>query len=77
MLLLWLSIVCMIPFDMSRLDSNLRTETGEAKKPVMDRIIDTGKVMHSMRLCRDDTVTVDTIILTDVPYFHTCLNLRQ
>ena len=44
MLLLWLSIVCMIPFDMARLDSNIRSQTGEVKKPVMERIVDIGKV---------------------------------
>ena len=43
-LLLWLSMVCMIPFDLARLDSNLRDETGQVKKPVMERIIETGKV---------------------------------
>lgn len=45
MLLLWLSIVCMIPFDMARLDSNIRTQTGEVKKPVMERIVEVGKVI--------------------------------
>ncbi|KAJ8318891.1 hypothetical protein KUTeg_003982 [Tegillarca granosa] len=39
-LLLWLSMVCMIPFDMVRLDSNAVTVTGEKQKPVMDRILD-------------------------------------
>ena len=41
MLMLWLSIVSMIPFDMIRLDSNLKDEE---KKPVMVRIIEAGKV---------------------------------
>ncbi|KAL5018127.1 hypothetical protein ScPMuIL_003849 [Solemya velum] len=44
MLILWLSMVAMIPFAMSRLDSNITTETGEKKKTVMDRIIDVGKL---------------------------------
>ena len=45
MLLLWLSMVCMIPFDMSRLDSNIRTKTGEIKKPITERIIEVGRVI--------------------------------
>ncbi|KAK3089885.1 hypothetical protein FSP39_007355 [Pinctada imbricata] len=40
MLLLWLSMACMIPFDMSRLDSNIASATGERKKPAMDRILE-------------------------------------
>ncbi|XP_077980737.1 tubulin-specific chaperone D-like [Glandiceps talaboti] len=42
-LLLWLSIVCMIPFDMSRLDSHARTESGEYRLPIMDRILNLAK----------------------------------
>ncbi|XP_074649513.1 tubulin-specific chaperone D-like isoform X1 [Tubulanus polymorphus] len=43
MLLLWLSMVCMIPFDMARLDSNVKSESGQVKKkPTMDRILDIG-----------------------------------
>ncbi|XP_067672679.1 tubulin-specific chaperone D-like [Haliotis asinina] len=47
-LLLWLSMVCMIPFDMVRLDGSLGTEGGEKKKPVMDRIIEVGKTYLSV-----------------------------
>ena len=36
----------MIPFDMVRLDSNIAAAGGEVKKPVMDRIIDVGKVKY-------------------------------
>ncbi|XP_072036691.1 tubulin-specific chaperone D-like isoform X1 [Amphiura filiformis] len=43
MLLLWLSIICMIPFDMSRLDSNVRSEVGEVREPIMLRIINASK----------------------------------
>ncbi|XP_058140952.1 tubulin-specific chaperone D isoform X2 [Dasypus novemcinctus] len=39
MLLLWLSVTCLIPFDFSRLDGNLSTEPGQAQGPVMDRIL--------------------------------------
>ena len=47
MLLLWLSIICMIPFDMSRLDSNARDETGDiVKEPMMMRLFNIAKVSH-------------------------------
>ncbi|KAL4659227.1 tubulin-specific chaperone D [Arapaima gigas] len=39
MLLLWLSMTCLIPFDLSRLDGHLTTETGKAREPIMDRIL--------------------------------------
>lgn len=41
MLLLWLSIVCMIPFDMVKLDNVNATEK---KKPVIERVIEVGKL---------------------------------
>ncbi|XP_033109918.1 tubulin-specific chaperone D-like isoform X2 [Anneissia japonica] len=44
MLLLWLSIVCMIPFDMHRLDSNVVAEDGQKRAPIMLRILDAGKL---------------------------------
>ncbi|XP_071963233.1 tubulin-specific chaperone D-like [Antedon mediterranea] len=44
MLLLWLSIVCMIPFDMHRLDSNVVSEDGQKRAPIMLRIVDAGKL---------------------------------
>ena len=50
MLLLWLSIICMIPFDMSRLDSNVRSETGEVKEPIMLRILNIGKVKCTLHV---------------------------
>ncbi|WAQ96622.1 TBCD-like protein [Mya arenaria] len=37
-LLLWLSMACMIPFDLVRLDSNVVQESGDMRLPVMDRI---------------------------------------
>ena len=37
-------MACMIPFDLSRLDSNARADDGDGKKPVMDRILDVAKV---------------------------------
>ncbi|XP_052612705.1 tubulin-specific chaperone D isoform X3 [Peromyscus californicus insignis] len=39
MLLLWLSVTCLIPFDFSRLDGNLPTQPGETRIPIMDRIL--------------------------------------
>ncbi|XP_013361458.1 PREDICTED: tubulin-specific chaperone D isoform X2 [Chinchilla lanigera] len=39
MLLLWLSMTCLIPFDLSRLDGNLGTQVGQAQMPIMDRIL--------------------------------------
>ncbi|XP_033630444.1 tubulin-specific chaperone D-like [Asterias rubens] len=43
-LLLWMSIICMIPFDMAKLDSNAPIdEDGRKKEPTMIRIINVGK----------------------------------
>ena len=46
MLLLWLSIVCMIPFDMARFDGLREEATGtvERRRPVVERILETAKV---------------------------------
>lgn len=38
MLLLWLSVICLIPFDLYRLDGNLQSD-GNVKAPTMDRIL--------------------------------------
>ena len=40
-------MACMIPFDLSRLDSNVRLDGGDVKKPVMDRILEVGKVSYA------------------------------
>ena len=51
-LLLWLSIVCMIPFDMARFDGLKEAVTGavERRRPVVDRILETAKVnLNSQR----------------------------
>ena len=37
----------MIPFDLSRLDSNAVSDNGNGKKPVMDRILDIAKVRNA------------------------------
>ncbi|XP_053767028.1 tubulin-specific chaperone D isoform X2 [Desmodus rotundus] len=39
MLLLWLSVICLIPFDFSRLDGNLLCQPGQVRMSVMDRIL--------------------------------------
>ena len=39
MLLLWLSMTCLIPFDLCRLDGHLDPESGQAREPIMDRIL--------------------------------------
>ncbi|XP_028395379.1 tubulin-specific chaperone D-like [Dendronephthya gigantea] len=56
-LLLWLSIVCMVPFDMSRFDGNI-AETSE-QKPITQRIIDLAKVyLNVVDKCRDAAALV-------------------
>ncbi|XP_070704399.1 tubulin-specific chaperone D [Pempheris klunzingeri] len=39
MLLLWLSMTCLIPFDLYRLDGHLESDGGKAREPIMDRIL--------------------------------------
>ncbi|XP_022379305.1 tubulin-specific chaperone D isoform X2 [Enhydra lutris kenyoni] len=39
MLLLWLSVTCLIPFDFSRLDGNLLTQPGQMRMSITDRIL--------------------------------------
>ncbi|NWS18697.1 TBCD protein, partial [Pachyramphus minor] len=43
MLLLWLSMICLIPFDLARFDGNLVSEGGKARQPTMDRILEMAK----------------------------------
>ncbi|XP_064170432.1 tubulin-specific chaperone D [Anguilla rostrata] len=43
MLLLWLSMTCLIPFDLSRLDGHLTSEPGLGREPIMDRILAVAK----------------------------------
>ncbi|XP_049557798.1 tubulin-specific chaperone D isoform X1 [Orcinus orca] len=38
-LLLWLSVTCLIPFDFSRLDGNLHNQPGQERVSTMDRIL--------------------------------------
>ncbi|XP_069510643.1 tubulin-specific chaperone D isoform X2 [Ambystoma mexicanum] len=39
MLLLWLSMTCLIPFDLSRLDGNIASEIGPTRMSIMDQIL--------------------------------------
>ncbi|XP_028267765.1 tubulin-specific chaperone D isoform X2 [Parambassis ranga] len=39
MLLLWLSMTCLIPFDLSRLDGYLESDGSDTREPTMDRIL--------------------------------------
>uniref|UniRef100_A0A8C0APJ8 Tubulin-specific chaperone D n=1 Tax=Buteo japonicus TaxID=224669 RepID=A0A8C0APJ8_9AVES len=43
MLLLWLSMICLIPFDLARFDGNITSEEGHARVPTMDRILKIAK----------------------------------
>uniref|UniRef100_A0A8B9BHQ4 Tubulin-specific chaperone D n=1 Tax=Anser brachyrhynchus TaxID=132585 RepID=A0A8B9BHQ4_9AVES len=43
MLLLWLSMICLIPFDLARFDGNTVSEEGHARMPTMDRILKVAK----------------------------------
>lgn len=49
-LLLWLSIVCMIPFDMARFDGRRDANSGtqERRRPVVERILETAKMYLSV-----------------------------
>ncbi|KAK2528589.1 hypothetical protein Q9233_007560 [Columba guinea] len=43
MLLLWLSMICLIPFDLARFDGNLISEEGQTCMPTMDHILQIAK----------------------------------
>lgn len=44
MLLLWLSVTCLIPFDLVRLDGNIASIEGCPRVSTMDRILAVAKV---------------------------------
>uniref|UniRef100_A0A8C6P4W4 Tubulin-specific chaperone D n=1 Tax=Nothobranchius furzeri TaxID=105023 RepID=A0A8C6P4W4_NOTFU len=56
MLLLWLSMTCLIPFDLSRLDGHLESDGGKPRESTMYRILTVAKVTvssgNSPNLCR-------------------------
>uniref|UniRef100_A0A8C2UC00 Tubulin-specific chaperone D n=1 Tax=Coturnix japonica TaxID=93934 RepID=A0A8C2UC00_COTJA len=43
MLLLWLSMICLIPFDLARFDGKVVSEEGHSRMPTMDRILEIAK----------------------------------
>ncbi|GAA6084660.1 tubulin-specific chaperone D, partial [Tachysurus ichikawai] len=43
MLLLWLSMTCLIPFDLSRLDGHLNSDPEQNRETIMDRILSVAK----------------------------------
>ncbi|XP_023684982.2 tubulin-specific chaperone D [Paramormyrops kingsleyae] len=43
MLLLWLSMTCLIPFDLSRLDGHLASDSAQTREPIMGRILAVAK----------------------------------
>ncbi|XP_041434665.1 tubulin-specific chaperone D-like isoform X2 [Xenopus laevis] len=43
MLVLWLSMTCLIPFDLSCLDENIDSDSGPKRMPTMDIILDVAK----------------------------------
>ncbi|KAF4073649.1 hypothetical protein AMELA_G00245720 [Ameiurus melas] len=43
MLLLWLSMTCLIPFDLSRLDGGPSSDPEQNREPIMDRILSVAK----------------------------------
>uniref|UniRef100_A0A4W4GL54 Tubulin-specific chaperone D n=1 Tax=Electrophorus electricus TaxID=8005 RepID=A0A4W4GL54_ELEEL len=52
MLLLWLAMTCLIPFDLSRLDGHLNSDPRLNREPVMDRLLAVAKVLVvEVRLC--------------------------
>ncbi|XP_041473323.1 tubulin-specific chaperone D-like [Lytechinus variegatus] len=67
MLLLWMSMICMIPFDMSRLDSGVAGAGDQQTKnlPTMDRILNVAKVYLGMSdKCRDAAAFMVSRFLT-------------
>ncbi|CAL1528267.1 unnamed protein product [Lymnaea stagnalis] len=64
-LLVWLSIVCLIPFDLKRLDSNLQQGDGNLKVRTMDRIMAICKVYLMVAdKCRDAAAYLMSKFLT-------------
>ncbi|PVD38225.1 hypothetical protein C0Q70_00836 [Pomacea canaliculata] len=74
MLLVWLSIVCMIPFDLHRLDSNLQTGDGYTKPPVMERILRISQTYLKVNdKCRDAAAYLMSRFLTRPDVKKECL----
>uniref|UniRef100_A0A671Z033 Tubulin-specific chaperone D n=1 Tax=Sparus aurata TaxID=8175 RepID=A0A671Z033_SPAAU len=58
MLLLWLSMTCLIPFDLYRLDGHLESDSGQAREPIMDRILAIAKSYLLVSDCSRDAASV-------------------
>uniref|UniRef100_A0A672ZPE7 Tubulin-specific chaperone D n=1 Tax=Sphaeramia orbicularis TaxID=375764 RepID=A0A672ZPE7_9TELE len=58
MLLLWLSMTCLIPFDLSRLDGHLESDGGKSREPIMDRILAIAKSYLVVSDCSRDAASV-------------------
>ncbi|XP_061567171.1 tubulin-specific chaperone D [Cololabis saira] len=58
MLLLWLSMTCLIPFNLSLLDGHLESDCGKAKEPIMDQILAIAKLYLAVNDSPRDAATV-------------------
>ncbi|TMS15155.1 Tubulin-specific chaperone D [Larimichthys crocea] len=63
MLLLWLSMTCLIPFDLYRLDGHLESEGSKATVPIMDRILAIAKAKLFKHGKRDDLLQYAPTVL--------------
>ncbi|TKS92043.1 D Beta-tubulin cofactor [Collichthys lucidus] len=63
MLLLWLSMTCLIPFDLYRLDGHLESEGSKASVPIMDRILAIAKAKLFKHGKRDDLLQYAPTVL--------------
>ncbi|XP_076000316.1 tubulin-specific chaperone D [Genypterus blacodes] len=71
MLLLWLSMTCLIPFDLSRLDGHLEADCGHARESTMDRIL---AVAKSYLMVRDSSRFAAAVLVSK---FMTRLDVTQ
>ncbi|KAF7225520.1 tubulin-specific chaperone D [Nothobranchius furzeri] len=58
MLLLWLSMTCLIPFDLSRLDGHLESDGGKPRESTMYRILTVAKSYLLVADCPRDAASV-------------------
>ncbi|XP_037544964.1 tubulin-specific chaperone D [Nematolebias whitei] len=61
MLLLWLSMTCLIPFDLSRLDGHLESNGGKTREPTMYQILNIAK---SYLLVDDSPRTAASVLVS-------------
>jgi len=78
MLLLWLSIIVMIPFDMCRLDGASDGHVADAKTaPITQRIIEFGKVALLDTVFKIIQVKIDLILSIVTYVWHHCFAVIQ